>query len=197
MILSPKFVSGRIGSRRLSDGGLAMKMRVAIFATATMLACGAAFAQTPTATEAFNLRIKCKQMADEKAESMQLRPLTVADGATLGMSAADVDALNRSVEAGREIISEFHSSRYDAKNNRCYMESYVRQKFGRKKENELEQRQIYDAQTDDLLAFAKIENGKKVGMVFDREHPTKLLGQDLGWDDANAYIDEMMLDRRR
>ena len=34
-----------------------------------MLNCGAGLAQTPpTATEAFNLRIKCKQMADEKAE---------------------------------------------------------------------------------------------------------------------------------
>ena len=32
--------------------------------------CGAAFAQTPpTATEAFNLRIRCKEMADKKAEN--------------------------------------------------------------------------------------------------------------------------------
>ena len=47
-----------------------------------MLNCGAGLAQTPpTATEAFNLRIKCKQMADEKANSMRMRPMTVEDGA--------------------------------------------------------------------------------------------------------------------
>ena len=38
-----------------------------------------AFGQTPpTATEAFDLRIKCKTMADEKAESLiNTRPLTL------------------------------------------------------------------------------------------------------------------------
>jgi hypothetical protein len=162
---------------------------------AMALSCGMTFAQTPTATEAFNLRIKCKQMADEKAASMQMRPMTVEDGATLGMSAADVNALNRWVQANNETILT-HSSRYDAKNNRCYIEIYGRTKFGRQKENQAERRQIFDAQTDDLLAFANIENGKKVGMVFDREHQAKIPGN-LGWDDANAYIDEMMLEKRR
>ncbi len=34
-----------------------------------LIVCGLAVAQTPpTATEAFNLRIRCKQMADQKAD---------------------------------------------------------------------------------------------------------------------------------
>jgi hypothetical protein len=72
----------------------------------------------------------------------------------------------------------------------------MRQKFGRNKENEIEHRQIYDGQTDDLLAFTQIKNGKKVGMVFDREHRNKT-SDNLGWDDASASVDEMMLDKRK
>ena len=33
-------------------------------------------------------------------------------------------------------------------------------------------------------------------MVFDREH-RKTTDENLGWDDANSYIDDMMLDKRR
>jgi hypothetical protein len=118
--------------------------------------------------------------------------MTVEDGASIGMSPAAATALNASIQANNEIISESHSSRYDATNNRRYVEIYVRKKFGRNKEHEIEHRQIYDGQTDNLLAFAQTQNGKK---VFDRQH-SKPIGTN-GWDDANAYIDEMMLDRRR
>ena len=171
-------------------------LQVLVLATVA-LNCGVTFAQTPpTATETFNLRIKCKQMADEKARSTQMLPMTAADGAALGLSPADVTTLNRTIVATREILFSSHSSRYDAKNNRCYIETYERMKFGRQREYEVESRHIYDAQTDDLLAFAKITNGKKVGMVFDREHQTKI-PDNLGWDDANGYIDEMMMENRR
>jgi acyl-CoA hydrolase len=144
----------------------------------------------PTATEAFNLRIRCKEMAAEKLESLQSRPLGIADGASLGMSPATVQSLNKYVP---EVVHSHFSSKYDAANNRCYVEVYI---HTRTKQFDVEHRQIYDAQVDDLLAFAKIENGKKVGMVFDHQHQ-KTSDTNLGWDDANAYIDQMMADKRR
>jgi hypothetical protein len=149
----------------------------------------------PTATEAFNLRIKCKQMADEKAEGMAWQPMTVAGGASLGMKPADVAALNRQHDENTEVLLEAHSSHYDAKTNRCYIEIIDNRKVGRRKENEVDIRQVYDAQTDDLLSFAKTENGKKVGLVFDTDHVSTITGN-LGWDDANAYMDEKMRDKR-
>ncbi len=171
-------------------------LRGIVLIAAMMLNCGVGFAQTPpTATEAFNLRIKCKQMADEKADSLEWHPLSVEDGAIFGMSADAVAASNRNREAAQEIILLSHSSKYDAKNNRCYVDIFKHWKFGSHKENDMQYRQIYDVQTDDLLAFAQIENGKKVGMVFDHEHRSTM-GDDLGWTDANAYIDEMMADKR-
>jgi hypothetical protein len=45
-----------------------------------------------------------------------------------------------------------------------------------------------------MLSFAKIEKGKKVGMVFDHEHKSAT-DNNLGFDDANAYMGEKM--RRR
>lgn len=169
-----------------------------VFLVVTMtFSCGLVFAQTPpTATEAFNLRIKCKQMGDEKAESLEMRPMTASDGASMGFSAEAVEAMNKNLAKTREVVLSSHASKYDAKNNRCYIEIFQRDKYGSRKENERDIRQIYDAQTDDLLAFAQIINGKKVGMVFDRDHRSAM-GSDLGWDDASTYIDEMMAEKRR
>jgi hypothetical protein len=65
-----------------------------------LVAGGLAVAQTPpTATEAFNLRIRCKQMADRKA------------GET-----ADINAALK-----WEVLESSGSSKYDATNNRCYI----------------------------------------------------------------------------
>ena len=50
---------------------------------------------------------------------------------------------------------------------------------------------------DDLLAFAHITNGKKNGIVFDHQNHQTTTDANLGWDDANAYIDEMMADKRK
>ena len=56
-------------------------------------------------------------------------------------------------------------------------------------------RTLYDGQTKEMLAFAKIEKDKKVGMVFDKQHRTTSL-DNAGWDDATKYIDEMMTEDR-
>jgi hypothetical protein len=164
-----------------------MKLKVVL---CTYLLAFPAFGQSaPTATEAFNLRIKCKQMADEKAEDMSWHPLEPANGAGVGMSPAAVARLN---EQNRpEIISSSHSSRYDPKSNRCYVEIRL---HTRRKELDRDSRQVYDAQIDDLVAFTKIDNGKKVGMVFDHKHQTTT-DKNLGWDDADAYMDQIMEDK--
>jgi hypothetical protein len=62
-------------------------------------------------------------MADEKAEAIRAwRELSVAEGASLGMSAADVARLND--ETRPEVVVSWASSKYDAKNNRCYVRIY-------------------------------------------------------------------------
>jgi hypothetical protein len=187
-----------LARRKFGIGGSAMFqfLRGIILIAAMMLNCGVGFTQTPpTAAEVFNLRAKCKVIADEKADSLEWHPLTIADGAALGWSVATVEAANKNREATLEVILSTNSSKYDAKNNRCYVEIFQHIKIGLHKEKEVQYRQIYDGQTDDLLAFAKVENGKKVGMVLDIQH-RKTTDENLGWDDANAYIDEMMADKR-
>jgi hypothetical protein len=153
--------------------------------------CMPALAQTlPTATEAFNLRIRCKQMAEEKFQSLRSRPMTVEEGASIGWSPREVQSLNRNLP---QEIHAHYNSKYDPINNHCYAEAFIQM---RTQEFEMEYRQIYDVQVDDLLAFAQIQDGKKSGLVFDRQYrPTE--GSNVGWDDANAYIDEMMADNRR
>jgi hypothetical protein len=174
-------------------------VRTIVLIAALMLNSGLAFAQTlPTATEAFNLRIRCKAMADEKAEAMAWHPLSVAGGAELGMSAAAVTALNSAGEA--ENIGSWHSSKYDAKSNRCYVRIYQHR---RSSKLETETHQVYDAQTDDLLANARILNGKKSGQVWDEYKGPWVPPADCrfcmrgdGWDAAIAYMDELMTDKR-
>jgi hypothetical protein len=146
------------------------------FIAALMLNCGATFAQTPpTATEEFNLRIRCKEMAEQKLIDMQ--------------TSQTVIEMNRV-----EVRGSWQSSKYDAKNNRCYIRIYIHRFIG-KTSLDQEMHSIYDAQIDELLAFAQIENGKKVGMVFDKDHRTTT-SDNFGWDDAITYIEKMIADRR-
>jgi hypothetical protein len=172
-------------------------MRAFLFGVGVAALCNHAIAQTaPTATEEFNLRIKCKQMADEKADSMTEHPLTNAEGASAGWTPTDVAILNKQIEQRlANVIMSSHDSNYDAKTNRCYIEIIAQWKYGQHFEFEQYMRQIFDGQTDDLLSFAQIKNGKKVGMVFDPDHKVTV-DSNLGFDDADAYIDEKMRARR-
>jgi hypothetical protein len=96
---------------------LMRKSLIAILMLPLLIVCGA---QTPpTATEAFNLRIRCKQMADEKADAVAWHEMTVAEGAAIGMSAADVARIND--QQRPEVLGSWSSSKYDAVNNRCYV----------------------------------------------------------------------------
>jgi hypothetical protein len=179
--------------------GVVMRLvHAALFAVGIAALSNHAVAQTPpTATEEFNLRIKCKQMADEKADSMTERPLTNAEGASIGLKPADLAAMNKQVEQRMaNVIMYNHASNYDAKTNRCYIEVVKQWRYGRQFEFEMHSRQVYDAQTDDLLAFTRIDKGEKGGLVFDPEHRSTA-DNNFGFDDANTYMDEKMRARRK
>jgi hypothetical protein len=168
------------------------KSLIVILLPSLLIVCGA---QTPpTATEAFNLRIRCKQMADEKADALAWHEMSVADGASLGMSAADVARLNDQTRP--EVLGSWRSSKYDATSNRCYVRIYNHTRS--KSKYDYEVHQVYDAQVDDLLVHAEIKNGKKVGMIYDESYKgdRRLLG-DAGWEAAITYMNELMADARK
>ena len=167
-------------------------LQAVLFAVGLVAPCGIVAQTAPTATED-SLRVKCKQMADEKAESMTEHPMTYAEGASAGLNPGDVAEINKQiVQRMVNVTMSNHASNYDAKTSRCYIEIVKQWRYGRQFEFKAYNRQVYDAQTDDLLSFAKIEKGNKVGLVFDPKHRRTA---DLGFDDANAYMDEKM--RRR
>jgi hypothetical protein len=153
---------------------------------AIILNCGQALAQAPpTATEAFNLRTKCKTMSDEKA----------------------AEFLQLNTAAGWKIDLAWNTSKYDPINNRCYGRLYehiTKQNYGYDSVSD----QIYDLQTDDLLANAQIKNGKKSGNIFDAADYKKPwlpscrggCPPDFGdqtWQAVQDYMNEFMADPRK
>jgi hypothetical protein len=50
-------------------------------------------------------------------------------------------------------------------------------------------------QVDDLVAFNKNEDEKKVGMVFDHSHQSTSNGN-LGWDDADTFMNDLIEDKK-
>jgi len=152
-----------------------MRKSVIVIMPVVLIASGQAVAQTPpTATEAFNLRIRCKQMADQKAN--------------------DVNAINAALKW--EIVQSSSSSKYDAINNRCYIHIY---QHIRKSGYEKVVRQLFDAQVDDLLADARIENGKKSGSIWDESYNGQRYFKDgeAAWEAVGTYMDELMADPRK
>ena len=85
-------------------------------------------------------------------------------------------------------------SHYDERTNRCYVELTVQ---NAQSPDLYINRNLFDGQTKELLAFARIEKGQKVGMVFDRQHVIKYNLKNAGWDDASEYIDERMIEDRK
>jgi hypothetical protein len=149
----------------------------------------ASFAQTaPSATEAFNLGIQCKEMARQKFLDVRpARPITYSEGAVSGMSAAQVDQLN--LEA-LEVLGEAEWSHYNPKTNRCYIEIYLHNRHRKPPLREEEWWYVYDAQTDDVLGYANVTSAGKWGVVYDHKYAAR---KD-GWDAAMAYIEAVMVD---
>lgn len=142
-----------------------------VFAAFAVIDFSAAQMQ-PTATEAFHLRQECKSLADKKAEELL--------------------SINPDFQ---QLITSYSKSKYDLKSSRCYIEIFKSWRYGKQRESEMYVRQIYDGLTDDLLAYAQIQNGKKMGLIFDGAHVADV-GKNLGWDDADNYITNMMKEER-
>src|SRR5262249_10049210 len=105
-----------------------------------------------------------------------------------------------------EPVRYWNTSKYDPISNRCYGRIYShtkKQKYGLDHEND----QLYDLQTDDLLANAMIENGKKHGSIWDPDYkkpfgPTCVGGcranfGDQTWQATEDYMTEFMADPRK
>jgi hypothetical protein len=63
----------------------------------------------------------------------------------------------------------------------------------------LEVHQVYDAQVDELLAHAEINNGKKNGSIFDESYKGQRFFKDgdASWEAAVTHMDELMADPRK
>ena len=158
---------------------------VSAFIGFLLLAAHVSAQSPPTATDAFNLRIKCKRISDEKAQ--------------------ESSEINRMLEW--KFVAAWNTSKYDPISNRCYGRIYVhmtKQNFHLEHEHD----QLFDLQIDELLADATIENGKKHGSIFDTDYKKPWLPTcqadgcpsnfgDHTWQAAEDYMDELMADPRR
>ena len=93
--------------------------------------------QLPTATEVFHLRSEC---------------------AKLGAKILNDNSVGRA-------LSQSQLSHYNSNTNRCYIELTV-QSADMTKAPEIMSRYLFDGQTEEMLAFAKVEKGKQSGMAF-------------------------------
>ncbi|MEO8168353.1 MAG: hypothetical protein ABI623_08900, partial [bacterium] len=82
-------------------------------------------------------------------------------------------------------LTQTQVSRYDPKSNRCYVELTV-QTANLKAPTEYYATYLYDGQTGEMLAFAKMEKGAKSGLSF----KTSITG----YDDVTSYIYDLMRD---
>jgi hypothetical protein len=124
-------------------------MRLKILPFLLSLLIVSAAAQTPpTATEEFNLRIKCKEMVAER----------------------DRDNFERNFKLGEfegKLISSTYSSRYDPKTNRCYG-AFSTHTLNLQDKREVLLRSLYDMQVDELMATWEDNSSQKSGMVIDK-----------------------------
>ncbi len=90
-----------------------------------------------------------------------------------------------------KVIFLRHTSRYDPKTNRCYIQLQGHYQRGGR---DIVFREVYDGQIDEPLAFAFDENNEKSGMVFDDSHKTTD-DKHYGYDAADAYMNEIMTER--
>jgi hypothetical protein len=105
-----------------------------------------------------------------------------------------------------EYVATWNTSKYDLISNRCYGRIYdhmTKQNFHLDHENDA----VYDLQTDDFLAAATIENGKKNGSIWDADYKKDWLPSCVGgcpsnfgdqtWQAAEDYMNELMADPRK
>jgi hypothetical protein len=151
----------------------------------TLFAAHVSAQSPPTATEAFNLRKQCKKLSDEKAQEF----------------------LESNSMLKWEIVLAWNSSKYDPMSNRCYGRVYEHiAKPSYRLDHESDQ--VFDLQTDDLLAAAFNEDGKKHGNIFDPDYKKNWLPLcspngcpptfgDQTWQATEDYMNEFMADPRK
>jgi hypothetical protein len=149
--------------------GLGVQIYLAIFPVlAPGTASSGADQQLPTAAEAFQLRSTCVKLGEKLLEE-------------------------NAIGSG---LTQSQVAHYDARSNRCYVEHIVHM-TDLSKLDEYHARYLKDGQTKELLAVARVEKGKKLGTVYDKQrHPSGEL-TNAGWDDAGAYINKIMANERR
>jgi hypothetical protein len=92
-------------------------------------------------------------------------------------------------------LTQDQVSHYDPQTNRCYVQLTV-QTADLSKPATYFSTYLYDGQTSEMLAYARIEHDKKTGIVFDGSLPD---GQDADrfFNHATEYINAKMEDDRK
>lgn len=123
--------------------------------------------QLPTATEAFHLQSECVRLGEK-----------ILDGNLIGSA-----------------LTQSQVSHYSPRTNRCYVNLTV-STADLKSPDLYMSNNLYDGQTGELLAFTKIEHGKRTGISFER---LDVVGTndsaDPDFDSVNAIIDAAMNDK--
>jgi hypothetical protein len=143
--------------------------------------------QPPTATELFKLRATCEKLGQDLLDQSQ--SLVGKSGGYGAHTALSV------------------TSRYNPADGHCYVTLTAEcPGLGVRIDGEPEpppncpnqasyQRNLFDGQTGETLAVARIVERKKSGAVYDRQH-VQTTDANAGFDDANAYIDSLILENR-
>ena len=111
----------------------------------------------PSATEVFNLRSECAKLGDKLLSEN-----------TVGRA-----------------LSQSQISHYNPRTNRCHVELTV-QTADQTRPLDVMSKYLFDGQTGEMLAYAKVEKGTQSGMAFNK------VG--MGFDEAVKYIDQTMND---
>jgi hypothetical protein len=145
--------------------------------------------QPPTATEIFHLRTECAALADKLMHGF--------------------DEMTPTIEIPTRTLETYSvSSHYDPVTNRCYADltsffSTAPVVNGRYLPNskdpwiEHKHRNLYDAQTKDVLAGSSIDGDKRYGVVFEAGHQYGFADATASFDYANDYINGKMEDDRK
>ena len=140
-------------------------MRAAIGVAIIVVACsGLAQGQSPPATSEV---VRLRSGCAELGKNM-LRPTTIGSA-----------------------LTKHQTSYYDPQAKRCYVDLTVR---SADVSDKYINRNLFDGQTNELLAIARIEKEKTTGMVFDEQQGNLKYAR---WDEASAYIDAKMARKRK
>jgi hypothetical protein len=127
----------------------------------------AAAQPAPTASQIFELRLKCQKLGEQKRESAE-------------------------AEEGR-FWTPIAVTNYDIVNHHCYVKLDLSPAGNWVPRNQPRHKTyLYDGQTGELLAFSESDGTEKFGMVYDDNWE----GSRIGFDAAVNYINKMMATKR-